>query len=271
VTGVVVGVSRTTTSGSAVRWAGAEAATRGSTLTLVHAWDAPLDLSVDLEAGSLPDLLGAVTSRAKPGPAAEVLLGLQPELLVLGGGRGARHLSRVTRACLHRAACPVVVVPDVEYRPIRRVAVGVNGSAASGAALAWAAHEAQLQGATLVVLYAWQMHPTSPQQVLRPSHALAGQQGAAFERLRDWVQAQRAIVAVELLAIHGGPLDGLLEVGLHADLLVLGRAAAPSGFGRLLHGTVGDDLVALAPCPVASVPGSATHRTDGPHRSVHSS
>lgn len=257
-TGVVVGLSRTTTSGSAVRWAGAEAAVRGASLTLVHAWDDPLDVSVDLDAGSVPDVPGPVTSRAVSGPAAEVLLGLQPDLLVLGGRGGARRLTGVTRACLHRAACPVVVVPDTVHRPTRRVVVGVNGSLASAAALAWAAREARLQGATLVVLYAWQVHPTTPGQVLRPSGAVAGQQSAAAARLRGWVQAQRATVEVELLAIHGGPLDGLLHLSVNADLLVLGRGLAPSGLGRLLHGTVGDDLGALAPCPVAIVPGQAT-------------
>jgi nucleotide-binding universal stress UspA family protein len=260
VTGVVVGVGRAGSSGPAVRWACAEAAVRGVALALVHAWDEPLDLLVELVAGSLPDVSGPATSHAVQGAAAGVLLAQHPDLLVLGGHRGARRLPGITRACLHGAGCPVVVVPDSGHserrRATRRVVVGVNGSAASLGALAWAAQEAQLQVADLVVVHAWQVHPTSARQVLQPALAMSGQQGAALDRLRGWVREALGTVDVELHAIHGGPLDRLLDLSADADLLVLGRGT-PSGVGRWLHGAVSDDLTALAPCPVAVIPGLA--------------
>jgi nucleotide-binding universal stress UspA family protein len=258
--GVVVGVSRAGSSGPAVRWACAEAAVRGASLALVHAWDEPLDLGVELVPGTLPDVPGPATSRAVQGSAAEVLLAQHPELLVLGGRGGSRRISGVARTCLHRAGCPVVVVPDAEHPRIRRVVVGVNGSAASRAALTWAAREARLQVADLVVIHAWQVHPTSPRHVLNPSQAVSGQQDAALERLRGWVRAELGTVEVELHALHGGPLDRLLELSTNADLLVLGRGI-PTGIGRWLHGALSDDLGALAPCPIAVIPGLPTGAT----------
>jgi nucleotide-binding universal stress UspA family protein len=229
---------------------------------LVHAWDEPLDLVVDLVAGSLPDVSCPVTSCAMQGPVAGVLLGQHPGLLVLGARGGARHVSGVTRTCLHRAGCPVVVVPDVERSATRRVVVGINGSAASRAALTWAAREARMQVANLVVIYAWQVHPTSPRHVLKPSLAKSGQHDAALDRLRGWVGAELGTIDVELQALHGGPLDRLLDLSADADLLVLGRGT-PSGVGRLLHGALSDDLSALAPCPIAVIPGRSRSPVPG--------
>jgi hypothetical protein len=60
-------------------------------------------------------------------------------------------------------------------------------------------------------------------------------------------------IEVELHALHGGPLDGLLDLSADAELLVLGHGTH-SGVGRLLHGAVSDDLSALVPCPVAVIP-----------------
>jgi len=258
--GVVVGVSRAGGSGSAVHWACAEAVLRNLPLTLVHAWHEPLDLSIELAAGAQPEITFPATSRAVPGNVPAVLLAQQPDLLVLGGREGTPHLSAITRACLHQASFPVVIVPAARPPMSRRVVVGLNGSAASRAALAWAAGEARLRLADLVVVHIWQVHPRSTAQVLRPARARPGQQRAAQERLRTWVQTQLGPVDVELHALHGGPLDRLLQVSLDAELLVLGHGLH-TGFGRLLHAAVSDDLSALTPCPVAVIPAPASTRT----------
>jgi nucleotide-binding universal stress UspA family protein len=252
--GVVVGVSRDGGSRPAVHWACGEAALRDLPLSLVHAWDEPLDLSIELASGSLPDVTFPATSHAARGNVPAVLLAQQPDVLVLGGHEGTPRLSGITRACLHRAWFPVVIVPASRPRATRRVVVGLNGSAASGAALAWAAQEARLRLADLVVVHIWQVHACSTAQVLRPARAIPLQQRAAQDRLRTWVQAQLGWVDMELHALHGGPLDRLLEVSVDAELLVLGHGVH-AGFGRFLHAAVSDDLSALTPCPVAVIPG----------------
>jgi len=251
--GVVVGVHDVDSSGAAVRWASAAAELRGLPLTLMHAWSEPLDLTVDLDPGSLPDLVGPATSYAMHGPAAAALLALQPELLVLGGHHGARHITHLTRSCLDHVTCPVVVVPETEQSLTGRIVVGVCGTQASSVALQWAAGEAQLRQAGLLVCYAWQVHPTSVQDVLHPARVIPAQQEAALERIHQWVRQVRGPFQIELQVTHGGPLDGLLEASTDADLIVVGRSVH-LGMSRLLHGAVSDDLSGLAPCPVAVIP-----------------
>jgi nucleotide-binding universal stress UspA family protein len=254
VTGVVVGVTRTGASGTAVRWASVEASVRALPLALVHAWSLPLDVTVALSPASMPDLLTGATSSAAQGRAGPVLLAQQADMLVLGAREGAPHASHLTRHLLHQATCPVVVVPDVARPLTGRVVVGVCGSETSRVALRWAAEEARLRGALLVAVHAWQVRPTCAWEVFDPDRAVPAQRAAALDRLRGWVRAVVDPSEVELHATHGGPLDGLLEVARDADVMVLGRGNH-SGLGRWLHGAVGDDLSGLAPCPVAVIPG----------------
>src|SRR5690242_14662041 len=101
--GVVVGMSRAGGSGSAASWAGSEAALRDLPLTLIHDWDEPMDLSIELAPGSHPGVTFPVTTRAAAGDVPAVLFAQRPDLLVLGGHAGAPRLSGITRACLHRA------------------------------------------------------------------------------------------------------------------------------------------------------------------------
>jgi nucleotide-binding universal stress UspA family protein len=229
---------------------------RGLELSLVHVWDEAVELSVELDAGSLPDLPSAASSLAVPGPISSALLDRRPDLLVLGGHVGAPHASHLTLACLHHAECPVIVVSDTERPIFGRVVVGVNGTRASLIALRWAAEEARLRGADLVAAYAWQLHPGSAREMLHPAQAVRSHEAAELRRLQGWVESVLGTVVVELLAIHGAPLDVLLDVTTDADLVVLGRSPQ-AGIARLFHGAVGDDFGGLVPCPVAVIPGAA--------------
>lgn len=251
--GVVVGVDHADSCRAAVGWASEAAALRGLPLALVHAWDELLDVTVDLEATSLPDLVAAATSCAAHGAAPEVLLARGADLLVLGGHRGARRLTSTTRACAHHATCPVVVVPDTEQSPTGRIAVGVCGTEASEAALVWAAQEAGLRHAELLVCCAWQVHLRTAHDLLGPTRAAEAQRSAVLARLRSWVQQVLGPQQVEVRLTRGAPLDVLLQAGTDADLVVVGHSVHP-GPGGLLHGAVSDDLLGLAPCPVAVVP-----------------
>ncbi len=252
--GVVVGMRGVGASASLLRWASAEAALRRLELTLVHAWDEPLELSVHLDRGSLPEVPGEVSSCAVPGPISAALLARRPDLLVLGGHVGAPHASHLTLACLHQAECPIVVVADTERSVSGRVVVGVNGTEASNVAMLWAAEEAKLRGADLVAVYAWQLHPGSPREMLHPARAVRAHEAAELRRLQGWVEGVLGPFPVELEAVHGAPLDVLLDVAAGADLVVLGRSTQARR-GRVLHGALGDDVGGLVPCPVAVIPG----------------
>jgi nucleotide-binding universal stress UspA family protein len=229
--GVVVGVHHADTSSAAVHWAADESRMRGLPLTLVHAWKEPVDISVDLD--ELPDFDGPAESRAEQGRAAAVLLAHEADLLVLGGH--SPHTSHAARLVLHRARCPVVVVPDSTPARAGRVVVGVTRSDASRAAIRWATQAAALRGATLVVVHAWQRHEEAAQELVR-------------ELTRDLVGR-----AVETRLLRGAPLDRLLTLGESADLLVLGRRVH-HGVDRILHASISDEAAALAECPVAVIP-----------------
>ncbi|MFI9201592.1 universal stress protein [Streptomyces sp. NPDC053048] len=134
---VVVGVGPADEAATAVRFALREAAARGCELHAVRAWRSPTtDPMSALESGArayeeqatavLDEVLEAAVAEhpevsvrrtVLEGPAHRVLLGpaTDADLLVLGATRRqdgfGLHLGRVSHAALHRAGCPVAVVP----------------------------------------------------------------------------------------------------------------------------------------------------------------
>jgi nucleotide-binding universal stress UspA family protein len=249
---IVVGRRRSDQPDSALRFASAEARLRGRPVTLTHVWDLPVEVAIDLEAGD--DVGVPVTAHAVPGSVSAALLAQDPELLVLGRrGSSRNHLSRVLRAVLHHVACPVVVVPPDDHARIERIVVGVSETAASAAAARWAAAEAALHHAELVVVHAWQLAPHGWRELSRPMQALAHHQPAAEIRLRQWVYDTLPGLDPVTQAAHGGPLDAILAASTTADLVVVGYSPHER-LGRLLHGHIADDLAVLSTCPVAVIP-----------------
>lgn len=130
---VVLGLSPHEPPGEAGEFAAREAAARGAVLEVVHAWEPEVDLSalsVVTDAAAAQERARArlavataelelvepgvkLTATAVPGPAAAALLeaAAQADLLVLGVRRRHGGLGRVAHALLHRAPCPVAVVP----------------------------------------------------------------------------------------------------------------------------------------------------------------
>jgi nucleotide-binding universal stress UspA family protein len=257
--GVVVGMKRTTDA-AAVRWASAEAVAAGRGLHLVHAWTEPVNVSVRLDPGSLPGLITGATAWAVHGDTVEVLLGRQPDLLVLGVGGDHRRASRLVRSCVRRAGCALVVVPDGTPGATRRVVAAVRFGDTSRTALRWAAAQAGRRRARLVVVHVWQIGPASAGDMRQPGGAIPAQRNAVRARLNAWVRETLGAVDADVETVYGGPLDALLEYGAAADLMVLGRRAH-SGVPRLLHDALGNDLIGLAPCPVAVIPHSTTPAT----------
>ncbi|MBL7491078.1 universal stress protein [Frankia sp. AgB1.9] len=136
----------------------------------------------------------------------------------------------------------------------RRIVVGIDGSAQALEALRWAAREAELRGADLLVVLAWQVPVGSPYvptvpldaQTLEDSakqtleHALSEVFGA---KLPDGVSAE----------IRQGPASAvLIEAGKEADLLIVGSRGHGGLVGALL-GSVSTAIVHHAHCPVLVV------------------
>jgi nucleotide-binding universal stress UspA family protein len=147
------------------------------------------------------------------------------------------------------------------------IVVGVDGSAGSEAALAWALGEARLRGAKLRVLHAYQVPALAYGDFGMGAPGAAAQ--AAFaedvERVRSTAEGQAKSLAeaslrhagaeavsdveIELDAVEGPAAQVLLEAGRGADLLVVG-SRGHGGFVGLLLGSVSQQCAQHPPCPV---------------------
>lgn len=151
----------------------------------------------------------------------------------------------------------------------RRIVVGVAGSAASAAAVTWAAREARLRGAVLHTVHAWEpaargRAPYAP----GPYGGHHDDEQAATDLLHTVVQqaldtgqpgADRPLPSAAgpmLEVAEGLPVQVLLHSAAGAELLVLGgsqpAADAAGGPGAEL-GPVARACLRAAPCPVVTV------------------
>jgi len=174
---------------------------------------------------------------------------------------------------------------------VARIVVGIDASADSKAALAWAAEEARLRRATLQVVYAFHASEVAAPEYVPTEHGLAGaavnpslegyDAAAAAARpdvsstLRDRgrfedsarTQAEEmlgsalyelrdALAGVEVERVvldNRHPAEALVELSGDADLLVVGSRGR-GGFAELMLGSISHAVVLHAICPVVVVP-----------------
>ena len=135
------------------------------------------------------------------------------------------------------------------------IVVGVDGSAPAEVALEFAAHEAALREARLLVVSAWE----SP-MIVAPVGVYPVE---AFQSLRDDVESivKAAVARVAELepgvtcegrVVEGQPAAVLLREAQDAVMVVVGSRGY-GGFASLLLGSVSQQMVHHAPCPVVVV------------------
>ena len=139
------------------------------------------------------------------------------------------------------------------------IIVGVNGSPGAHRALDWAMKEAADHHAHLTVvavhevpINGWTGHPD-----------ILGADVPALEKTRR--AAEEAVskaaaqlgesrpASVTLHAVNGFPAEELIAASRDADLVVVGSRGA-GGFTRLTMGSISDQVVHHAHCPVVVVP-----------------
>jgi nucleotide-binding universal stress UspA family protein len=132
------------------------------------------------------------------------------------------------------------------------VVVGDDGSAGADHAVAFAAQEAARRGCTLHVVRAYTAQ-TAPRPSDLPFGYVASQaelEDATLSHLRSrWLDLG---VPTELHAVRGAAAKTLLAASRTADVVVVG-ARGHGGFDRLLVGSVADQVVHHAHCPVIVV------------------
>ncbi|MEV4250492.1 universal stress protein [Streptosporangium canum] len=135
------------------------------------------------------------------------------------------------------------------------IVVGVDGSAPSLQAVAWAAREAALRGAPLRIVHVALRWAYDVPLVPQPAHWGPDMEAASRQLLRQAAERARAdapAVTVTTEILDGAAAEAIAATARSAQLIVVGGRGR-GGFAGLLLGSVSGDLAARSPCPVVIV------------------
>lgn len=152
---------------------------------------------------------------------------------------------------------------------MKGIVVGTDGSACSLDAVRWALGQAALQACPLQVITTWQIisHIAPKEGVPQFPVDLCEYERFVRQRLHDDVDpivAERSDVKVELHVVHAAAADALIAASRKADLVVIGSRGL-GGFLALALGSVADQVMRHAYCPVVVVRDASNHDTDVSH------
>lgn len=130
------------------------------------------------------------------------------------------------------------------------IVVGVDGSPASRDAVAWAAKQAKLTGASLRAVASWRW----PNYITRvpPGVDPAADTRQTLDDVLAEALAEHADVEVTRHVVEGPPGPALLTQAVGAELLVVG-AKGRAAFPGMLLGSVAEYCVRNGECPVVVV------------------
>ncbi len=259
-----------------MRWAGRVATACGSDVVAVHCFVPPWSevspedhdrlvgerrAALEAEWTEPATESGAVVrSVVKDGDPRDILLGVarteDAELVVVGregqaGSPGFLHIGSVAEHLAHHVDRPLAVVPASGTNPIQRIVIGLDGSAASNAAVQWCIPVAKAFGADVVAVTVIEPYPERSGATTLPRRQRAGLQ------LAEWTTPlTEAGIAVELVVqgdLH--PADGLLGTATArgGDLIVIGTRGL-GGFSGLRVGGVAMKVLHRATAPLVLVP-----------------
>jgi nucleotide-binding universal stress UspA family protein len=142
--------------------------------------------------------------------------------------------------------------------PTQRIVVGTDGSDGSLAALRVAADQARLHQAVLEVVVSW--HPSAASTL--PSFGVGSPAAETVDELHRALLETLAAeglgpdcgITIEPRVVTGHAAEVLLDAADTADLVVVGSRGR-GGFAGLVLGSVSQQVLAHAHCPVMVVPG----------------
>lgn len=148
------------------------------------------------------------------------------------------------------------------------IIVGVDGSAASEAAIRWAAHEAALRGLAITVVHvvvptvvSWPMGPMHA-NITQWQHDQAGEIVDSARRILNKEDVLRP-GNVDAAILNGSVVPALTDASKKAQMIVVGSRGL-GAFRRHMLGSISAGLIRHSRCPVAVVhdPESSDHRID---------
>ena len=277
---ICVGVDGSSASQSALRWAAAEAAANNAELVVIHAYDwrvlgaraqiggayadvarsmatTLMETAVDQARALAPEV--NVRGETVLGAAGPTLVTASEtfDLTVLGsrgrGGFASLLLGSVTQHVATHAAGPVAVVrgrPDVSDCP---VIVGVDGSPASDHAVRIAFEEAIARGVGVLAVRVYTPRNAGlGVNISVPVEDPVQRREEEMRHLADDIGPWREKypdVLVRSVALDGHTGEVLIGLSSSAQLVVVGTRGH-GGFAGLLLGSVGQQLLHHADCPV---------------------
>jgi nucleotide-binding universal stress UspA family protein len=291
---MIVGYDGSEPAGAAVDWAAAQAQHRGVPLTVLSVVDYVGMMPGIYGASSWPELFQEeadriaaegvelavktgssidVTGKGAVGQVAQSLIQLagSGDQLVLGT-RGRSELTgtllgSVAFAVTAHAHCPVVVVRGnpTAPGPDRPVLVGMDGSTGARSALRYAADQAAVAGAPLIVASCF--HPASvwteanyysTEAPGAPSFDDRAREAAGRLVANDARLAEEWHPGLEVreLVLSGTADRELVAAAASCGLLVVGTRGH-GGFVGLLLGSVSHGVISSSPCPVSVIPKTA--------------
>lgn len=283
---VVVGIDGSECDELAIRWATKEASMRRLPLRVVNVLDPPVmapPLDIDLadriltycreharqivddgaaRARSLvPDV--EVTPTVIAGQVVPALLAetANARLVVLGSGRrfdATRvRLGSVAAHVSAHATCPVIVARSPVTGELATavgrggIVVGVDGSAISEAAIAFAFEEASWRGAGLTVIHAWQTARMPVTFDVAEATREAAEERVLAEALAGWSEKYPDVQVMSRL-VRDHPARALMEESMGAVLLVLGSHGR-GRFAEMVLGSVSQVVLRHASTSIAIV------------------
>ncbi|WP_173922343.1 universal stress protein [Agromyces sp. Marseille-P2726] len=264
---------------AAVRWAAERASARGIRLRLVYTLDgqdtADEAARAEVEQAALRSLDEAraaaiavdpdveIVTDAKQGQPVEVFdrLSGDADLLVVGSDwHGGNRASRRRLTSLRIAAgskVPVAVIPDIDVSGRRGVAVGVDRSRPSDAALAFAVDEATRRKVPLIAVHAWDVAWNTNLEYgygfdTPATDDLSRAAEALLDEVLEPVIAERPDLQVRKVVVAGDPVEVLGDAAEDADLLVVGSHGR-GALARFLLGSVSHGILTHLDAPTVIV------------------
>jgi len=286
---IAVGVDGSNGSIDALRWATGLAEATSAAVRTISSWQMPLIASLPAVLGPMPSqafiashsadrihralddagLSGAAPSTICEGEPGAVLAAATEEadLVVVGRtGIGRRHglvrvaeviLGSTARHCLHNAAGPVAAVPaGSQWVASPTVVVGVDGSAASHKALAWAVENLP-DSARIIAVRA--VPPRVEALLALDQEVFDLVVRNAHEELAESLEAvlgsseHDLASRVEPRVVVEPARYALIDPGFEVNLVVVGARSRSPVMARVL-GSIADHAVRHATCPVVVVP-----------------
>ncbi len=139
-----------------------------------------------------------------------------------------------------------------------RIVVGIDGSEPSRLALRWAIDEAARHGSSVEAVHAWHdvyVGGGTPYGVgLLPDPKIYSDAAdALMEEIVGAADESALATPIVRVVVRDSPAHALLEAGKGADMIVVGSRGR-GGFAGLLMGSVSQQVVHHAPCPVVVIP-----------------